>query len=187
MDIVVGPADTTIHATLCLTCAARSLVNSPTKLAGRTRDAGEEGFTSVPYYRVTCSNGEIGGTSALLDGGGGIASDGGQQKFDISSHIWVVGVKWLRVGSRCYQFGLFLVATASSWIESSEPCLSSGVVTSELDIDVEQAQVALGIGEIICGDMCNDEAASIDWLSDDARDLGKAEQKTGNDGGGEHL
>ena len=30
--------------------------------------------------------------------------------------------------------------------------------------------------------MFNDEATSIDWLSNNARDLKKAEKKTGNDG-----
>ena len=35
--------------------------------------------------------------------------------------------------------------------------------------------------------MFDDETTSIDWLSDTARDLRKAEKETGNHGGGEHF
>ena len=56
-----------------------------------------------------------------------------------------------------------------------------------MDIDVETAQVALGMGKIIRGDMCNDEATSIDRLSNTVRDLKEAENKTSGDGRGEHC
>ncbi len=141
-DIVIGPADTTSRCTLCLTLAAGSLANSYTKAAGVARKAGEEVTTSLPCYRVGCSNLEMGASLTLLNDGD-IAIDSGQQRIDIFSHIWVVGVEWLRVGGRGYHHGLFLVATARSWVESSEPRMSSSVVTNESDIDVEPAQVAL--------------------------------------------
>lgn len=114
------------------------------------------------------------------------AIDGGQQRFDILGHVWVVRVEWLRVGGLGYQDGLLLVASARSWVDASEPGLSSSVVTMVSDVNVERAQVAFGMGEIIRGDMCNDEVASIDRLSNTALDLRKAENKTGNDGWGEH-
>ena len=94
-----------------------------------------------------CSNLEAGGLTPLE--GGGISSDGGQQRVDVPSHVRVVIVEWFRVGDLGHHLGLILVAIARSWVEASEPRLSSSAVTNELRMDVERAQIALGIGEII--------------------------------------
>lgn len=81
--------------------------------------------------------------------GGGISSDSGQQGVDVLSHIRVVIVEWFRVGDLGHHLGLVLVAITRSWVEASEPRLSSRAVTNELRMDVERAQIALGIREII--------------------------------------
>ena len=163
-DTVVGPADTTIRTTLSRTLTAGSLANIQTEAVGRTGQAGEGVGATGPIDHMSCFNLK-GGAITTLSERGGSAIDGRQERIDVLNHTAVGSVEWLRVSSRGYNYGHFLVTVSRSWVEPSELRLSIVAITNELDIDVETAQVALGMGEIVRGDMCNDEATSIDRLS----------------------
>ena len=185
-DTVVGPADTTIRTTLFRTLTAGSLAYVLTEAAGRTGQAGEGVGATGPIDRMSCFNLK-GGAITTLSERGGSAIDGYQQRIDVFTHIAAAGVEGLRVRGRGYNHGLFLAAVARSSVEHSEPRLSITAVPNEMDIDVETAQVILGMGEVMGGDMCNDETTNIDRLSNTVRDLKEAENKTSGDGRGEHC
>lgn len=186
-DIVRRPADAAVGATLLLTVAARGLVGLQIKGASGTGNAREEGCAGRPDHGVLGVRDEVG---SLRKGRSTVTGDGGQQSLHVIGHVGISLVELSRVGRLGQHPGLVLIGGPRLWVQSGEPRLGVGVVVGEVDVDVEGAQISLGVREIVGSNVRDDKTSGIlgsSRQSSAARDLRKAEEKAGHDGGSEHL